>query len=161
MNIGEASKASGVSAKMIRYYEGIGLIPAAERTSSGYRRYSPSDVHQLCFIRRARDLGFTAERISKLLELWRDRSRQSAEVKQLALDQAMRLRSKILELQDMVTTLESLVDCCAGDHRPDCAILWNLEASDLESVDKAVCPRSRGFVGRASGLGGRESESST
>ncbi len=149
MNIGEASKASGVSAKMIRYYEQTGLIAAADRSGSGYRSYSLSDVHQLRFIRRARDLGFTVERIAELLNLWRDRSRQSADVKRLALDHVAQLRLKITELQEMVATLQSLADCCAGDDRPDCPILMSLEGHGLGPADKAARPASRGFVGRA------------
>lgn len=149
MNIGEASKASGVSAKMIRYYEQIGLIPTAERSSSGYRSYSPSDIHQLRFIRRARDLGFTVERIGELLSLWRDRSRQSADVKRLALEHVIQLKSKITELQEMVATLESLARYCAGDHRPDCPIITSLEGSEHDHSVDVVRPPSRGFVGRA------------
>ncbi len=127
MNIGEAAKASGVSAKMIRYYEQTGLIPEAGRTASGYRTYTTTEVQMLRFVRRARDLGFTVERIAELLALWRDRSRQSADVKQLALSQVEGLRRKIREMDDMVATLEHLAHGCNGDHRPDCPILADLE----------------------------------
>ncbi len=127
MNIGEAAKASGVSAKMIRYYEQTGLIPEAGRTASGYRTYTTTEVQMLRFVRRARDLGFTFERIAELLALWRDRSRQSADVKQLALSQVEGLRRKIREMEDMVATLEHLAHGCNGDHRPDCPILADLE----------------------------------
>ena len=127
MNIGEAAKASGVSAKMIRYYEQTGLIPEAGRTASGYRTYPTTEVQMLRFVRRARDLGFTVERIAELLALWRDRSRQSADVKQLALSQVEGLRRKIREMEDMVATLEHLAHGCNGDHRPDCPILADLE----------------------------------
>ncbi len=127
MNIGEAAKASGVSAKMIRYYEQTGLIPEAGRTASGYRTYTTTEVQMLRFVRRARDLGFTVERIAELLALWRDRSRQSADVKQLALSQVEGLRRKIREMEDMVATLEHLAHGCNGDHRPDCPILADLE----------------------------------
>ena len=127
MNIGEAAKASGVSAKMIRYYEQTGLIPEAGRTASGYRTYTTTEVQMLRFVRRARDLGFTVERIAELLALWRDRSRQSADVKQLALSQVEGLRRKIREMEDMVATLEHLAPGCNGDHRPDCPILADLE----------------------------------
>ena len=126
MNIGAAAKASGVSAKMIRYYEQTGLIPKAERTDSGYRDYSPSDVHMLRFIRRARDLGFPVAEINDLLSLWRDKSRQSADVKRIAQAHIAELRERIENLNQMAATLGTLVDCCAGDDRPDCPILEDL-----------------------------------
>ncbi len=126
MNIGEASKASGVSAKMIRYYESIGLIPAAGRTVAGYRVYTMTDVQLLRFIRRARDLGFSVERIEELLALWQDRSRQSADVKQIALQQIASLEVRIREMQAMMDTLRHLAEACCGDHRPDCPILADL-----------------------------------
>jgi len=127
MNIGEASKASGVSAKMIRYYEDTGLIPAAARTGSGYRAYARNDVHRLGFIRRARDLGFSVAEIGELLSLWSDRSRQSADVKRVAKAHIAELEDRIASLREMADTLQELVDCCAGDERPDCPILTNLE----------------------------------
>ena len=126
MNIGEASKSSGVSAKMIRYYESIGLIPAAGRTVAGYRVYTMTDVQLLRFIRRARDLGFSVEKIEELLALWQDRSRQSADVKQIALEQIAGLEVRIREMQAMMDTLRHLADACCGDHRPDCPILDDL-----------------------------------
>jgi MerR family gold-responsive transcriptional activator of gol and ges genes len=126
MNIGQAAKASGVSAKMIRYYEEIGLIPAAERTGAGYRVYSARDVHLLRFVRRARDLGFPVEAIRELLSLWQDRSRHSADVKRLALAQAEDLRGRMRAMEEMAGTLETLAACCHGDDRPDCPILDNL-----------------------------------
>lgn len=126
MNIGEAAKASGVSAKMIRYYESTGLIPAAGRTGSGYRVYSDTEVQMLRFIRRSRDLGFPVEKIEELLALWRDRSRQSGDVKRLALEQINGLERKIIEMQAMMETLQHLADACCGDHRPDCPILADL-----------------------------------
>jgi MerR family gold-responsive transcriptional activator of gol and ges genes len=129
MNIGEAAEASGVSAKMIRYYEQIGLIEPAVRTESGYRTYSENDIHTLRFIRRSRDLGFSVEGIEELLALWRDRSRQSSVVKQLALDHIADLKRRIAELEGMVGTLQTLAKCCSGDHRPDCPILTDLETS--------------------------------
>lgn len=128
MNIGTAAKASGVSAKMIRYYEETGLIPAAQRTASGYRVYSEQDVHMLRFIRRARDLGFSVEGIRELLGLWRDQSRHSADVKRLALEHVAELRRKIAALEDMASTLENLARACHGNDRPDCPILSELEA---------------------------------
>lgn len=127
MNIGEAAKASGVSAKMIRYYEENGLIPAAARTAAGYRVYTDKDVHRLNFVRRARDLGFSVKEIGDLLSLWSDRSRKSADVKRIASAHIAELEQKINELRAMSDTLQSLVDCCAGDERPDCPILAGLE----------------------------------
>lgn len=127
MNIGEAARASGVSAKMIRYYEQTGLIPQADRTASGYRDYSASEVHMLRFVRRARDLGFAVAEIHELLGLWRDRTRQSSDVKRIALDHIGELRRKIGEMEQMAATLEQLASCCAGDNRPDCPILADLE----------------------------------
>ena len=126
MNIGQASKASGVSAKMIRYYEEEGLIPPAARTASGYRAYTDKDVQRLRFIRRARDLGFQMDGIRELLALWSDRSRHSSEVKRLALDHVEKLEARMRELQGMADTLRTLADCCAGDDRPDCPILADL-----------------------------------
>ena len=126
MNIGEAAKASGVSAKMIRYYEQTGLIPKAERRQSGYRDYSPADVHNLRFIRRARDMGFAVAEIQDLLSLWRDRSRHSADVKRLAAAHVEELSARIAVMEAMRATLQTLIGCCAGDERPDCPILADL-----------------------------------
>lgn len=130
MNIGDASAGSGVSAKMIRYYEQIGLIPPAARTASGYRDYDPRDVHILRFIARARDLGFSISEISELLDLWRSTDRRSADVKALAQAKVDDMRRKIADLQVMADTLETLVGTCAGDDRPDCPILQELETAD-------------------------------
>lgn len=127
MNIGQAAQASGLSAKMIRYYEQTGLIPPARRSESGYRNYAPSDVHMLRFIRRGRELGFSMPQISELLSLWRDKSRQSAEVKRIAAAHMNELREKIDGLEQMANTLQTLIECCAGDNRPDCPILTDLE----------------------------------
>ncbi|MDX8477917.1 Cu(I)-responsive transcriptional regulator [Mesorhizobium sp. VK24D] len=126
MNIGEAADASGVSAKMIRYYESIGLIASASRTEAGYRVYSEDDVHTLCFIRRARDLGFSVEQMGNLLALWSDRSRASADVKRIALDHIAELKRKMRELRDMTHVLRHLVDHCQGDERPHCPIIEDL-----------------------------------
>lgn len=126
MNIGEAARASGVSAKMIRYYEETGLIPPAGRTGAGYRTYGPKEVQILRFVRRARDLGFPMEKVADLLALWRDRGRASAEVKRLAEDQVAALTLRIREMEEMKATLEHLVHACAGDDRPDCPILADL-----------------------------------
>jgi MerR family gold-responsive transcriptional activator of gol and ges genes len=126
MNIGEAARASGVSAKMIRYYEETGLIPVAGRSRSGYRTYGPKEVQTLRFIRRARDLGFPMEKVADLLALWQDRSRASADVKQLAEAQVAALEARIAAMQAMQATLRHLVHACAGDERPDCPILSDL-----------------------------------
>ncbi|WP_108660192.1 Cu(I)-responsive transcriptional regulator [Acuticoccus kandeliae] len=130
MNIGHAAAASGVSAKMIRYYEEIGLIAKPDRSASGYRRYSPADINTLTFIRRARSLGFSMEEISALLALWRDRSRASADVKALAMRHVDDLNTRIAELKAMADTLEHLAHNCHGDDRPDCPILETLATSD-------------------------------
>lgn len=132
MNIGAAAKASGVSAKMIRYYEQTGLIPKADRKDSGYRDYSPSDIHMLRFIRRARDLGFSVAEIEDLLSLWRDKSRHSADVKRIAQAHIAQLQERIESLEQMAATLGTLVACCAGDDRPDCPILADLEEPGSE-----------------------------
>lgn len=128
MRIGQAAEATGVSAKMIRYYESIGLLPAMGRTEAGYRVYTPVDLHSLRFIRRARDLGFSVAAIAELLALWRDRSRQSADVKRLAEEQIALLQAKIDAMQSMVGTLSHLAHCCHGDGRPECPILDDLAA---------------------------------
>jgi len=131
MNIGEAAEASGISAKMIRYYESIGLIPAPARSAAGYRIYADPDVHRLRFIRRARDLGFSVKRIAQLLALWQDRSRSSADVKRLALAHVEELERKAQDLQEMAETLKHLARTCHGDARPDCPIIASLaEPSD-------------------------------
>lgn len=123
MNIGEASKASGVSTKMIRYYEQIKLITPAHRTESSYRTYGDSDVHTLQFIRRARDLGFSVEQMKTLLALWRDRSRASSDVKAIVLEQIAELERKAAAIAAMTKTLKHLASHCLGDDRPDCPII--------------------------------------
>lgn len=132
MNIGEASEASGVSAKMIRYYEEIGLVRPASRTASNYRLYGEEEVHRLRFIRRARSLGFSLEETERLLKLWDDKSRASAEVKKVALAHIVDLEEKIAAMKSMVATLTELVDCCQGDHRPNCPILADLAGTDAQ-----------------------------
>ncbi len=137
MNIGEASRASGVSPKMIRHYESLGLIPPAERSDAGYRRYSGNDVHLLSFIARARDLGFSIAEISQLVSLWQDRTRPSAKVKALALEHVERLERKARELLEMKATLEKLAASCHGGDRPECPILDTLAAGAQEPGDRS------------------------
>ena len=129
MKIGEASAASGISERMIRHYEKIGLVEAAARRDSGYRDYDARDVHTLKFVGRARALGFSIEEIGRLLALWRDRGRASADVKCLALARAAELERKERELNAMRRSLEHLAASCHGDDRPDCPIIEDLEAS--------------------------------
>ena len=143
MTIGEAATASGVSAKMLRYYESIGLIPKAVRTEAGYRVYTQSDVQTLRFVRRARDLGLSIERIKLLVGLWRDRERSSADVKGIAEEHVAELEAKILELTAMRDTLQELAHACRGDHRPECPILRDLEGG----VSRAAAPLAKGRRG--------------
>ena len=126
MDIGRASKASGVSVKMIRHYEAIGLLPKVARTFANYRVYREADVHTLRFIRRARALGFSMNDIQELLGLWQNKSRSSASVKKSAGKHVDVLNRKIAELKAMVDTLQHLTKHCHGDHRPDCPILDDL-----------------------------------
>ncbi|CAP42884.1 Cu(I)-responsive transcriptional regulator [Bordetella petrii] len=126
MNIGQAASATGISAKMIRYYESIGLIGPATRTESGYRVYSEHDLHTLRFVRRARDLGFSVEQMHELLALWRDRGRASADVKRIALSHVEGLERKAAELQQMADSLRHLARHCHGDSRPECPIIEEL-----------------------------------
>lgn len=124
-NIGKAAELSGVSAKMIRYYEKVGLL-SVPRTESGYRNYSEHDIHTLSFIKRSRELGFSIKQIEELLALWHDQQRASAEVKIVAQGHLRELKQKRAALDEMIQTLEHLVDHCHGDHRPDCPILGEL-----------------------------------
>jgi Cu(I)-responsive transcriptional regulator len=133
MNIGEAAEATGVTAKMIRHYEQIGLIKAAGRTGAGYRIYGPNDLSTLSFIRRSRDLGFSIAQIRDLLALWQDRARASSEVKRIASDHIAEMRAKMRLLEDMVGTLEHLSANCHGDARPDCPILQQLATGNAET----------------------------
>lgn len=126
INIGQLAQASGVNAKMIRYYESIGLMPPAERTDSNYRIYRTNDVHLLKFIKRARTLGFSLSEIELLLGLWQNTGRSSAEVKDLALKHIHDLESRIQEMQSMLNTLRQVAEHCYGDERPDCPILDDL-----------------------------------
>jgi len=132
MNIGETAAASNVSAKMIRYYESIELIPSAVRSQSGYRVYSEADVHTLRFIRRARELGFSIADIRRLLALWRDKKRSSAEVKAIALEYIDELQKRAATLKAVRNTLQHLADSCQGDHCPDCPILDDLSGEGEE-----------------------------
>jgi MerR family copper efflux transcriptional regulator len=126
MNIGEAAERSGVSAKMVRHYESLGLLPAMARTDAGYRQYTDREVHTLRFVRRARDLGFSMAEIGELLKLWQNQRRSSANVKKIASRHLAALDAKMAEMGAMRKTLQHLVHCCSGDDRPDCPILDEL-----------------------------------
>lgn len=150
MNIGEAARASGVSAKMIRYYESIELIPRTLRSENGYRVYTAANVQFLRFIKRARALGFPVDEIQKLVELWLDHNRSSREVKAITLRHIAELREKIAELESMLRTLEHLAHHCHGDHRPDCPIIEDLASvkrpkSDAPGSGKRLKAKSRGM----------------
>ena len=129
-NIGEAAARSGVSAKMVRHYESLGLLPTVARTDSGYRRYSDKEVHTLRFIRRARDLGFSMAEIAELLKLWQNRRRASADVKRIAQRHVADLERRMAAMAEMRDSLKHLADCCQGDHRPDCPILAALSGHE-------------------------------
>ena len=124
--ISEAARLAGVSARMVRHYESLGLLQSVARSEGGYRQYTEADVHTLHFIRRARDLGFSIEEITTLLALWHDRSRTSAQVKRIAQSHIDQLTQRIAAMQAMQRTLQTLVGCCQGDDRPDCPILDDL-----------------------------------
>jgi MerR family transcriptional regulator, copper efflux regulator len=145
VNIGQASKASGVSAKMIRYYESTGLIPPADRRESGYRDYGEADLHRLAFVRRARELGFTIETIRELLELWSDRTRSNTEVRAVALKHVAGLEAQAQKLQDMITTLHALIGTCKRGGRQDCPIMSELGggAAAPDAHEAARSKRSR------------------
>lgn len=136
MNIGEAARASGVSAKMIRHYESVGLFPQARRTDAGYRLYGENELATLRFIRHSRDLGFSLEQIRELLDLWQNRRRPSRQVKALAQAHLDEIDQKLRELQAMKATLSHLVHCCSGDERPDCPIIDSLASPVLLGADK-------------------------
>jgi Cu(I)-responsive transcriptional regulator len=125
-NIGQAARQSGVSAKMVRHYESLGLLPAVHRTDAGYRQYGDTQIHTLRFIRRARTLGFSMAEITELLKLWQNQSRASGDVKRIAQAHMADLDRRIAEMQAMRQTLAQLTHCCAGDSRPDCPILSGL-----------------------------------
>lgn len=133
-NIGEAASRSGVSAKMVRHYESLGLLPSVDRSDSGYRKYTEREVHTLRFIKRARDLGFTMGEIAELLKLWQNRRRSSAEVRRIASRHVAELNERIAQMEEMRRTLEHLIECCRGDHRPQCPILEELEGVETSAI---------------------------
>jgi MerR family copper efflux transcriptional regulator len=141
MNIGQAARQAGVSAKMVRHYESLGLLAKIARTDSGYRQYEERDVHTLRFIRRGRDLGFSMAEIADLLKLWQNRRRASADVKRIALAHVADLDRRMVEMAAMKKTLEKLADCCRGDERPECPILDELGSVTASAV-KAVHARA-------------------
>lgn len=153
MNIGNAARLSGISAKMIRHYEALQLLPPAHRTEAGYRQYSENDVRTLQFIRRARDLGFSLDEIHELLSLWQDRDRPSREVKALAETHLEALDRRVTELNAMKKTLQQLVRCCQGNERPDCPILETLAGTvnelppDPGVLPQVAHPRGRNRMG--------------
>ena len=153
MHIGDAAAASGVSAKMIRHYEELGLIPKARRTMSGYRMYADTDVHTLRFIRQARDLGFSTKQINALLGLWRDRRRPSSKVRLLAQEHIQELDRKLADMRAMKATLEHLVRCCHGDDRPECPILETL-ATPVDTPEKPHARQGRRGALRIGARGG-------
>ena len=148
VNIGEAARRAGVTPKMVRHYEALGLLPRVARTEAGYRVYTPAEVHTLRFIRRSRDLGFPIAEIAELLELWQDRRRSSASVKRLAQRHVLALERKLEELAAMRDTLRHLIDCCHGDDRPDCPILDDLERPEPPAAGTATKGRGPERAGR-------------
>ena len=153
MNIGQASKASGISAKMIRYYESITLLPIASRTQSGYREYTDADVHRLQFVRRARDLGFSFVKVRALLRLWGDRRRSSANVKALALDHIGELEAQVRDLKRMIGTLKHLADECGGNDRPECPIIDDLTSHRLVTTPPRKSAAHKGRRAKGAGAG--------
>lgn len=152
LNIGQAAAESGVSAKMIRHYEGVGLLPAARRTDAGYRQYGESDVQTLRFVRHSRDLGFSIPEIARLVSLWHDRSRPSREVKKLAVEHIRELEEKAQELMAMKAALEHLVHGCRGDDRPECPIIDSLATDRPPALEP---PRARRDAPRRGATGTR------
>lgn len=137
-NIGEAAQRSGVSAKMVRHYESLDLLPEVRRTQAGYRQYGEREVHTLRFIRRARDLGFSMAQIAELLKLWQNRRRSSADVRRIATRHMQDLERRMAEMAAMRRTLQHLVHCCQGDDRPDCPILEELEGAARAGPDDST-----------------------
>lgn len=150
MNIGQAADRSGVSAKMIRYYESVGLVPKPNRRESGYRDYDGSDVHRLAFVRRARDLGFSVDRIRELLNLWSDRTKDNAEVRALARSHIAEMEAQAVKIVEMIATLRRLVESCKKPNRSDCPIMADLSSGRRRP---AVAPvlRTKAGCGRAEG----------
>ena len=140
--IGVAARRAGVSARMLRYYEALGLLPPVARTDSGYRQYTQADVYALRFIRRARDLGFSMQEITTLLGLWQDKARASSQVKSIAQAHIDDLHTRIAAMQDMQRTLQQLVQCCHGDDRPDCPILDDLAAAAVPQASKGITAKA-------------------
>jgi Cu(I)-responsive transcriptional regulator len=153
MNIGNASKASGLSTKMIRYYEGVGLLPKAARRQSNYRDYGDSDIHRLIFVRRARELGFDVELIRNLLSLWSDRRKPCLEVRAIAVEQVARLQAQATHLQEMISTLDRLIASCRRGTRPECPIIMELSSQEKARATKGKSggSRPRNFRRRAKG----------
>ena len=143
MQIGDAAEASGISAKMIRYYEEIGLIPSPKRRDSGYRTYGESDVHRLRFIQRARALGFPVGRIRELLQLWNDRTRPSREVKRIAVAHIADMEEQVRRMRELVSTLRHLAESCEGDSRPHCPILDELAGEGAKGAARLQRHRMR------------------
>ncbi len=155
VTVGEAARLTGVSAKMIRWYEAKGLLPPASRTAANYRRYGEAEIRTLHFVRRARDLGFDVEAIGELLALWHDRERPSAAVKAIAQARLAELRRRISALEGMARSLERLASDCCGDDRPDCPILDDLAAWEAPRRKRALLPSPlRGGAGGGGGSGG-------
>jgi Cu(I)-responsive transcriptional regulator len=142
MNIGQASKEAGISAKMIRYYESIGLVPEADRRESGYRDYSASDIHRLRFLRRGRELGFSIERIRELMRLWSDRKRSNMEIRKVAFDHVAELEARVLQMQEMIDTLRGLAASCKRGDRPDCPIITELGGMN-HAPENPIRPQKR------------------
>ena len=161
MNIGEAAARSGVSAKMVRHYESLGLLAGVARSEGGYRLYGAAEVHTLRFIRRARELGFSMAEIGELLRLWQNKGRASADVKRIAQAQLADLDRRIAEMMGMRRTLESLVHCCQGDQRPDCPILDELAESDLPPRPRTGARAAPGAKRRAVAEHGRPTARAT
>jgi len=149
-NIGQAAELSGVSAKMVRHYEELGLLSKVQRTNSGYRQYGPNEVHILRFIRRGRDLGFSMAEISSLLKLYDNRRRASKDVKRIALEHAADLQRRIAEMQAMQRTLEHLASACQGDDQPDCPILDDLGGLNGSGVAADLSVHARASTGPTS-----------
>ncbi|MCZ7463560.1 MULTISPECIES: Cu(I)-responsive transcriptional regulator [Rhizobium/Agrobacterium group] len=153
MNIGTAATASGVSAKMIRHYEMIGLIKSANRTDSGYRVYTANDLETLRFIRRGRDLGFSIEKIRQLMTLWRDPGGASCDVKRIVMEHVVDLEAKMHSLRDMADTLRNLATYCPDNGEPDCPIIQDLaQSEDPDFVPVAVVPKRSGMLKGTSGV---------